>query len=76
MHYYTLDSKTMDSDFLARKPVRCNAVVPVSMISSLHYGNPIVVQLTDRSKYKGIIRKFEYQIKNDIAEGFLEIVRA
>jgi hypothetical protein len=76
MNFYKLDNKETDDDFLARKTVRCKAVVKVAALDSLQTGNAIVIQLSNRSKYKGKIIAFHYQLANNLADGFLEIVRA
>jgi hypothetical protein len=76
MNFYDLDSKDMDRAFLDRTPVRCKAVVEISLLTALSPGDTIVVRLTNRSKYKGRIIRFDYEMNGKFADGFLEIVRA
>jgi hypothetical protein len=75
MNYYKLESTAVDKLFLEKEPVICNAVVPKAIFDGLKIGDKIVIQLSTRSKYMGIIRNLDFNITNNIANGHLEIIR-
>jgi hypothetical protein len=72
---YSLDNRQSDRDFLENKIVQCKAVVPLNQLEDISPGKPIVVQLSNRSKYKGKILAFNYESKKGFAEGLIEIIR-
>jgi hypothetical protein len=77
MNSYQLDDKVMDQDFLKGMPVSCKAVVLHTDVkkNNLKAGDRIVVLLSNRAKYMGIIRSVRFETKEKFAECLLEIVR-
>ena len=75
MNVYQFDSKELDEAFLQRLPVRCKASLPKALVAKIHKGDRIVVQLTNRSKYMGVISNIDLHFTNIGAEGFIEITR-
>ena len=64
----------MDEDFLAGKPVWCEAVVPESSI--FKEGDRLVVLLSNGKKYLGKIGVFNHTLTNGYASGKVEITRS
>jgi hypothetical protein len=74
MNYYLLDPE-MDVEFLNGKPVRCKMTIVLNQLHALKEGEPIVIQLSNRSKYKGRITCVNYRLNNGVAEGYFEVTR-
>jgi hypothetical protein len=67
MHFYQLEDKAMDQDFLGGKPVRCRAVLRGTN-EHVAAGDFILVVLSNGKKYKGRVIAFEsFQVENYIA---------
>jgi hypothetical protein len=75
MNYYKLESADVDKIFLEKQAVICKAVIPKSIYDGLKSGDKIVIQLSTRSKYMGIIKSFDFNISNNVAKGYIEIIR-
>lgn len=75
MHIYMLDNKGQDKLFLEKQPVKGRAVIAIQDVDSLTPGNEVVVQLTNRAKYKGVILDYKYIVVKGNAEGELTLVR-
>jgi hypothetical protein len=76
MHCYQLESKETDELFLQNKIVQCPATLSKEQLDLLKPGNKIVIQLSTRSKYMGIIRDLKFELRANKASGFLEVVRS
>jgi hypothetical protein len=78
VHFYQLDDKTMDQEFLSGKPVRCRAVLQDSPkgVEHVKTGDFILVLLSSGKKYKGKVVRFESFTLKDYAVGELVISRA
>jgi hypothetical protein len=78
VHFYQLDDKTMDQEFLSGKPVRCRAALQDSAksVDQVKTGDFILVLLSSGKKYKGKVIRFESFAVKDYAIGELVISRA
>ena len=77
MHYYQLDSKTQDADFLQGKSVFCPAALTEAEYNTgkLAEGSKMVIRLSNGAKYMGKLLHFDYAIQNGGITGTLEIRR-
>jgi len=77
MFLYQLNSKASDNAFLAREIVKCPATLPLDEMLSLEPDLQIVVQLSNKSKYKAVIKSVRFPVvQKGIAQGIIEIIRA
>jgi hypothetical protein len=76
MNCYQLESKEMDQAFLIGEVVICEAALPIESLGTLKEGDKIVIQLSNRSKYMGTIRKLHFAVNGKMATGHMKIVRA
>jgi hypothetical protein len=77
MYIYQLDSKVKDDAFLKGEMLDCPAVLSTGKLKDLQPSTRIVIQLSNNSKYKAIIKAVQFaETKTGIVEGFLQIVRA
>jgi hypothetical protein len=75
MHIYQLESKQMDEAFLQGHSVMCEATLSQEALAILKAGDKIVIQLSNRAKYMGVVKQLRFTISDPVAKGFLEIVR-
>jgi hypothetical protein len=77
MYIYQLDNKTKDDAFLKGETLDCPAVLSSEKLKELQPSAGIVIQLSNKSKYKAIIKAIQFiETENGIAEGFFQIARA
>jgi hypothetical protein len=75
MNLYQLESKEMDTNFVRGEVVKCKAMLKYELLKNIKVGDKIVVQLSNRSKYMGIIKSLDFTIKNGMATGSFELSR-
>ena len=76
MFLYQLETKESDKAFLAREIVRCPATVPLNVMLSLQPETEIVVQLSNKAKYKAVIQTVQFpDSENGVSQGWLYIIR-
>jgi hypothetical protein len=75
MNLYQLESKEMDMNFLRGEVVMCTAILKDELLKNIKAGDKIVVQLSNRSKYMGVIKSLDFTTRNGMATGSFEISR-
>jgi hypothetical protein len=75
MNLYVLNDPSDDRNFLANQVVSCPIAASVKELEKIQPGNSIVVQLSNRKKYKGVVRALSVTRYNDRVEGTMEIIR-
>jgi hypothetical protein len=75
MYSYQLDSKELDNTFLRKDPVICLAVLHKEIYNTLNVGDKIVIQLSNRAKYMGIIKDLKFKFIDEFAHGHMEIIK-
>jgi hypothetical protein len=75
MNLYQLESKEMDVNFLRGETVKCNAALKDELLKNIKPGDKIVVQLSNRSKYMGVIKSLDFTTRNGMATGSFGISR-
>lgn len=72
MNSYILD-KECDQKFLDGEVVICPFAIKESLLNTLSPESDIVIQLSNRKKYKGRIVSSRYEIKEGVATGSMRI---
>jgi hypothetical protein len=74
---YKLNNKDQDQHFLGGNPVKGSAVFRKSEFKPdvIKPGERIVIQLSTGKKYLGKVAGFIYEIKGEIIEGEIDIIR-
>jgi hypothetical protein len=65
----------MDESFLKGNPVHCRASIPFKTSVAINEGDKVVVKLSNRSKYMGMIKKTDLRLKDGHHEGFIDIIK-
>jgi hypothetical protein len=73
MQIYEFDSRQMDHAFLEGEHVICKAVLPRADLRDLKKGDRIVIQLSTRAKYMGLVTKVEMAETARMALGYFEV---
>ena len=70
MQVYEFDSREMDQAFLKGEHVVCKAVLTRAGLKNLKEGDKVVIQLSNRAKYMGLITKVEVAETSSVALGY------
>jgi hypothetical protein len=75
MNLYQLENSVQDRAFLDRMIVRCKFAIPSRDVKTIAIGATLVVQLSDRRKFKGRIITSQFLSENNLAHGTFDIQR-
>jgi hypothetical protein len=75
MNYCVLDTPAMDAQFLDYHPVEIHVELMKNQGPSLTPGSDIVIQLSNRKKFKGIIQTANTQFSDEMITGTITVSR-
>jgi hypothetical protein len=75
MNLYVFHDRQQDEQFLANKVVVCPIAGSLKELEKIHAGCSIVIQLSNRKKYKGVVRSVSFQQNKETAVGTMDVVR-
>jgi hypothetical protein len=73
---FLFDNQDMDLAFLRQEVVRCTATFSNKQAEAPKRGDKIVVQLSNRKKFMGIVTDSHLTMVNDILQGYFDIKKA